>query len=50
MFIIVVFLAAISDLLSGHDSYDDNWIYAVILILCDLVTITATIYFWELLK
>ncbi len=48
MFTIIVILAYISDLLGGHESYDDSWTYVVIL--CDMVTIAATIYFWELLK
>jgi len=48
MLTIIIILANIYDLLSGHDSYNDGWTYVVIL--CDMVTIAATIYFWELLK
>lgn len=50
MLIIVVILAAISDLIEGHKPSTEEWLMALALVLCDLVTIAATIYFWELLK
>lgn len=50
MLLFVVLLAAISDFIEGHNPSPDQWLMALILCLCDLVTIAGTIFFWELLK
>ncbi len=50
MFTIIVILAYISDLISNEKESIESFPYAVILVLCDMITVSATIYFWELLK
>jgi len=50
MLFIVVILAAISDWIEGHKPSTEEWLMALAMVLCDMVTVSATIFFWELLK